>query len=506
MALVNKIDSNVTGLSYAVESDVLGVLPVTPIWIPLEPNDYNDFGAELTTIARNPINAGRQRKKGVVTDLDASGGFSSDFTQTNMQEPLESFFFAKLRRKNDLAVTTVVAATDTYNVAAGGAGFRANDLLHAEAFAAQANNGVHKVVSSTGTTIVVADGTVNDTAGRITRVGHEFAATDLEVDVSGDWPALVSTAKDLRQLGVIPGECIYIGGDLTAERFAAANNNGWATVYSVSQFAIELYKTQFTMTDDAGTGKTIRLFCGRVIKNEIGTDIIRTSLQLERKLGVPDTANPLDTQAEYLIGGIANEYELAINTADKITASLSFIGLDAEQRPASVGLKTGTRPAIIETDAFNTSTDVKRIKLSSYVDGDACPAPLFAFVQELSLSINNNCSPNKAIGVLGAFDVTAGTFEVSASLQVYFADVEAVQLVRENADTTLDFQLYRDNAGVSFDLPMLTLGDGRLDVAQDEPITLPLTCDAGTGAKFNPNMDHTLLMVFFDYLPNAAGA
>lgn len=505
MALVNKIDSNVTGLSYAKEES-LGVLPVTPVWVPLEPNSYDGFGGKLTTIARNPINPSRQRKKGVVTDLDASGGFESDFTQTNMQEPLESFMFAAMRRKQDLDVSAVTASSDTYTVASGGAGFRANDLLFGSLFAQSANNGVKVVVSSTGTTVVVGDGTVNGTSGKITRVGHQFASGDATIDVAGSFPAIVTTTKDLTQLGVIPGEWIYIGGDLAAERFANAANNGWACVKSVATNRLEFHKTEATMVADAGTGKTIRVFLGRVLKNEVGALIKRTSLQLERQLGAPDDASPSAVQSEYLVGSVANELEVTINTADKITTSLSFIAIDNEQRTAAEGIKTGTRLALIESDAFNTSTDVKRIKLSAYTPGDTAPDPIFAFVQELSITINNNCEPNKAVGYLGAFDVTAGTFEVSASLTAYFASIEAVRLVRQNADTTLDFQLVKANAGVAFDLPMLTLGDGRLDVSQDEAITLPLTADAATGAKYDPNMNHTICMVFFDYLPNAAAA
>ena len=78
MAQVPNIDSNSTGLSVALESALKTVSAAT--WYQLEPNSYGDFGGENTLIARNPINSSRQRKKGVVVDLDSMAEFETDLT------------------------------------------------------------------------------------------------------------------------------------------------------------------------------------------------------------------------------------------------------------------------------------------------------------------------------------------------------------------------------------------------------------------------------------------
>jgi hypothetical protein len=69
---------------------------------------------------------------------------------------------------------------------------------------------------------------------------------------------------------------------------------------------------------------------------------------------------------------------------------------------------------------------------------------------------------------------------------------------------TLDIGFARDNQGIIFDLPLIALGDGRLSVEVDQPITLPLTTDAASGQDVDTNLDHTMLITYFNYLPNAA--
>jgi len=502
MAIKQKIDSRETSVRWAWETTI-GALPGSPVWNPAEPNSYDSFGGEITTVRRRPISESRQNRKGTVTDLDASGGIEVDITQENHQDLLQAFLYANARRKKELSVTAVSGTG--YTVAADGDDYIAGDLLLAKNFTSASNNGLRIVTSSTGTEVSVTGTSAASETGIISHVGFQFASADAEIDASGDLPELITTTKDLTTLGLIPGEWVWLGGDLAADTFANAANNGWARVRSVTANAMTFDKTKATMITDDGSSKTIRIFFGRVMKNESDPALIVSKpIQWERTLGAPDTAEPTQFQSEYLIGSIANEFELMIPVADKITSNLSFLATDHQTRSGVTGRKSGTRPSVREGSLFNSSSDVKRIKLSRVFADNAAPLPLFAFVTEVSISINNNVSSNKAVGVLGAFDMTAGQFDVEASMTAYFSTVEAVQAVRDNANVTLDIHMAKDNAGISIDLPLITLGDGQVEIEIDEPITLPLSADAASGVDIDVNLNHTLLVVFWDYLPSAA--
>ena len=508
-----KIDSNATGLRYA-EEVCLKQLPTLaadgfdPTWIALEPNTYSDFGGNITTVARNPINQSRQRKKGVVTDLEASGGFQQDLTLFNFRDLAQGFMFADLREKKTTApnngtgqaVTAVDAATKTYTTAAGGGtGFVAGHLVVAEGFGITANNGVKTVVSSTGTTVVVneviADEAAPPAAALLAVVGYQGAVGTLSIALNGDLVRLVSTAGvDFTTLGLIPGEWIFIGGDATVNGFD--DNGGFARISVIAAGYLEFDKVDWpTPVAEAGAAKLVNLYFGQVLKNESDPALIkRRTYQLERTLG--EDAN--GTMSEYLVGAVANELTLNAPQAEKVTVDLTFVACDHQARNGLTGVKPGTRVGVVEGDAFNTSNDFARIKMA-VVGDDAAIMPLFAFASDLTLTINNNVSANKAVGVLGAFDLSAGTFEVGGSLTAYFASAESVQAVRNNADVTVDVIMVKNNQGILYDVPLLALGNGRLNVEQDQPITIPLETNAAE-SKFG----HTLLWQFFPYLPNAA--
>jgi len=507
----NKIDSNLTGLRIA-EEVCLGVLPsvaagdpLDPIWYPQEPNSYSDLGGNVTTVARNPINPTRQRRFGVVTDLDASGGYNSDLTQNNLTRLMQGILYADARQKpttaplNAAAIAITGVTATSYTAAAGLDVFDAGTIIFASGFGNTANNGLKVLATDGDPTELDAPGLAVEAlppaAAKIVSVGHQFAAGDASVVISGNLVRLTSAAVDMTSLGLIPGEWIFVGGDAAGNQLTG--NVGFARIGRVAATFLELDKVGWVPSATDGAGKSLRIFFGTVIQTEGNPDLIkRRSYQLERTLG-RNAAN--EQLAEYIIGAVPNEFTLNVAQADKVTFDLTFVGTDTESAKNGV-LKSGLRPAPSQDDdAFNTSSDFSRIKMSVVDETASNPVALFAFVTDLTLTVNNNVTPVKAVGKLGAIDVSSGTIEVGGSQTAYFSGTEAVDAVRNNERITLDFILCKKNAGLLFDVPLLSLGNGRLNVEQDAPITLPLDNTAAQ-SKFGTS----LMYISFAYLPTVA--
>jgi len=512
MALVTSISSNATGLRIAEETTPK-VLPGSPDWDTAEPNSYNDFGAQIGTTARTPIDPSRQRKKGVTTSLQASGGYNSDITQENLQRQLQGFLYADLRTKSEELVTAVTLTT-TYTVAANGADYTTATLLFGKNFDDAENNGLKTVASSTATTVVVNETLVNDAGpnarAQISRVGVVSAAGDVDVDVSGTFPALTSTALDFTDLGVLPGEFIFIGGDVSGaagDQFLNAENNGFKRVKSVTATVLTLDKSDSDMVTEANTAETVHIYIGRVLKNESDPTLqVTRTYTLERTLGAPDDASPAAIQADGLEGAYANEFTFNLAPEGKVTVDLGYVALDGITVTGAAALPSasGTIFPIAEATAFNTSSDFSRIRLAKVDSTDEAPVPLLSFIEEITLTINNNVVPNPALSVLGAAVVSVGNFEVGGQMTGFFQNTIATTAIRDNDNLTLDYALVKENSGIVVDLPLLSLGEGRPTVEQNVPVKLPLSNEAASGALVDANYNHTLFMVFFDYLPTAA--
>ena len=615
-----KIDSNSTGLAFA-EEECPGELPAAPVWYEREPNEYSNFGGEITTLARTPINASRQRKKGTTTDLDASGGFNEDITQNNMQRLLQGFFFTTAREKattkpingEQVTVTAAVASSDTFTAASGLDRFRVGQLVLVSGAVNAANNGVFEVTSVAAGSLGVSGSLVDETFSDeviITVVGEQLStaaasmaltgslgvltlasapdtatgtltidtgnaapgdtvtiggvtytfaaapAEPYEVPVGSDdagsaanlvaaingnvlgtpahdqvtaednedgtldvtaiiagagGNAIATTAngselswgdatlsggngRSFYELGLTVGEWVYLGADASGQRFA--NNQGYARIAAIADTTLRFDKTTWEPEAEVGTGLAIRIFVGTVIRNEKDPDlIVGRSYQFERTLG----RDADGTQAEYIVGAHPNEFTLTGETAGKFTVDMSFMALDVDYRKGSEGLKSGTRYAALGEDAFNASSDIVRMRMSLVDATTSVPDALFAYVTSMSLAINNGMTAVKAMASLGGIGASSGDFEVGGEVTAFFATVDPLVSIRQNADVTFDVICAKKNAGWLFDIPLLSLGGGSLNVASGEPITVPLETSAAENAE-----GYTALYVNFGFLPDTA--
>ena len=500
---MDKQDSNLVGF-YKSRETSLGVLPANPTWQTREPNSFDDFGGEYTKVARRPFSPSRQRKKGSVVDLDADGGYNEDLTQNNMQSELEEFFFAALRKSPE-AIPTAVTATGYSIVDAALAGFKAGSIILAMGYDIAGNNGI-KVATAADADSVDATGlAIEATAtGKVKIVGHEFAADVLEMTaaVGGEF---VLSGAGIDTLGLIPGQWVFVGGGNDADSFEPAAGEyltGYARigVDGIAEDAVTFDKSTFTPVDNDGAGKTIRIFFGDTIKNEEDPDlIVRYSSTIERTLG----RDADGVQSEYLLGAVANEMTWNSPLAALVNLDMSYVAQKAKTRkgvdgPLSRRVGNVIADALGE-DAFNTSSNVFRLRLAAIDPNTLNPAPAFARVTEWSVTVANNVSSAKAQGVLGGFDTTAGGFDVDGEFTAYFSTVEAIHAVQCNWDMTFDAIYAKQNAGVYMDLPLVGLGGGRLNVEMDAAVMLPVE----TAAAESP-FGHTALIGWFPYLPDAA--
>lgn len=499
------VNSNVTGVSVAEETTPK-VLPGSPVWYDRPVNSYSDFGGEFSTVAADPINKSRQNQRGTITDLDASGGYNIDMNN-GLTRDMQGFFFADAHEKVDTAplngtaiALTSVAVSGVYNAASGLSAFTVGSLVFASGFTNAANNGVGKVTASASGSVTTDKTTVAEasppSAARVQQVGYEFGSGDLAMTVGTATVTLSSTAGDWLNLDLQVGEWVFIGGDTTATQFAAGYGYGRVASKDNDDVVLDNVAWVGSLATDAGTGKTIRVFAGTFIRNEKTPALIKTrTYQVERTLGDDDDG----TMSEYLTGAVKNELTLNIPLTDKHTADFGYMALDNEQRTGAEGVKSGSHVELAKQAPYNTSSSVFRLKMSILDATTLSPTTMFGYASDATFTINNNATATKAIGALGGIDITVGNFVVGGSVTAYFTQVEAVKAIRNNADVGFDAILAQGNKGLVYDVPLLGVGGGRLNVEKDAPITLPIE---NMGAE-NDN-GYTMSYTSFAYLPTVA--
>lgn len=498
----NKIDSNLTGLSFALETvGTIGELPGTPDWLILEPNAYSQFGSMQKLTTRDPIKSSRMTSKGLITDRDTSADFQIDVTSNALNDLMPVFVSSPWdERPNQEPTAVSVTGTDHY-VVSSSTNFIAGHLIFASGFSTAANNGLKRVTAvAAGEITCASQGLVAEASppagAKVEVVGFQFATGDLTASLSSSIPTLACTTADFEDslFGLGAGDWVFIGGDTAGTQFTGTPAiNGWARIASIAATSITMDKVSGTWATDSGSGKTLRIFFGHFVNNQAApADQVMYSIQLERSLSTGGF--------EYVVGAVANEMTINLQPSTKVTADLKFIGLDSETRTTVEGAKSGNRPALVVGYPLNTSSDFSRLTV---LDETGAPIPgssLTTYIMDGSITIANNASPTKALTVIGAFDITLGNINVTGKLTAFFTDPDQMLAISENRDVSIDLALIRNQVGYLVDIPRVSLSDGRLNVVKDKPIEIPYTFDASE----HEELGYIIKVTRFPYLPLAA--
>lgn len=529
---MGRVLTNHTATAVAREES-RGVLPGSPVWKTLEPNDLTDVGAELTTTPRSPISKLRQRRKGVITDLDSSFAYAADLTVDVIVDFIEGFLFVT-STNNDLTFRAAPALTTGYTIPAATAAQAAKiqftsggpiTLLFARGYANTVNNGLKPLTADTalaGVLLAVA-GNVTETPPTNSEVsvgGIRAEAGDLALAVSAGIGTLTSgngasvTPIDFTTLGLTVGQRIHVGGLLAANRFGSTASGsgtgdsfGGARIRVIAAGSLILDKLDATLTASDGTDTgsagaevAVDLLFGRFIRNVSVDDseFLEQYFQFELELPNLYETDPPTPVAEpngyiYAIGNLANELVVELPGQDKATVTVGFIGTDTEDPVDGASRKTGASTPIapLFTGAFSTALDIARLRIEE-VDYTG----LTTDFRELTATFNNNVSPEKVLGVLGARFLNTGNFEVDIDAVVLFTNPEVPAAIRNNTTVSMDWIVRNDDGAMHFDIPSMTMGSDGYEFPVNESVRLALTCLAFVDSFFGTSLGVSLFPVY----------
>lgn len=513
---MGRVLSNAATISFAREAS-LGVLPGSPAWFELEPNNITAWGTTISKEARNPISQARARRKGVITDLDSSVEFEADLTLAHLRHFAEAFTFSRAVGA-DAYITTAATATG-YTVPAltagqagrllySSAGAGAVSLVHASGFVNAANNGLKAVTAAhaTSATEIKAAGNVAEAPGaavyaQVAVAGVRGAAGDIEIDADGN---LISTVLDFRTLGLGVGQVIHVGGIDVANQFFETENTGFARVRIIAQNKLTLDKRdQPFVTDDGtddnsgGTGLRIDLLFGQFVRNVPvnHADYVEISTQFE--LAFPNLMPGPATGYEYALGNYADALSISIPLTGKATMTLGFVGTDTTNPSAVRATNAANAKIGGQVESFGSASDIARLRLQ-----DVDETGLSTDFKTANFTLTNNVAGEKVIAKLGPKYLNAGDVEVDIEAQMIFSNPDVIERIRCNKTVGFDWVIRNGDGGAAFDLPTGTLSGGNREFPENQSVLV----NAPFAAHQEDAYGFTIGISFFPALPQVGCA
>ena len=184
---------------------------------------------------------------------------------------------------------------------------------------------------------------------------------------------------------------------------------------------------------------------------------------------------------EYAVGMLTNTLTVNMPLTDKATMALAMIGSDVQTPDQQKG-RSGTAAASAarsgdamprKVTPFNTAADFARLRITD-VDDDG----LTSDFKSLSITINNNLTGEKVLGVLGNKFVNTGILFVDLAAQLIFSSPEVPRAIRENTTLRADAIIANEDGVIGFDIPSLTIGGGDREYPTNQAVLVNATVQA----------------------------
>ncbi len=357
-------------------------------------------------------------------------------------------------------------------------------LMNATGFGVAANNQLARVTAVSATMATVATSSVEASPpayARLKAVGIQGVASDITATAGPN--TLATTLLNFATLGIIPGMWLFVGGTASGVGFATAANKDWVRVQTVTATLLTLDIVPAGWTTDTGSGKTIQLFVGDVIRN--GTTPRSTAVEIEY--------SDLSPVQYDLYNGCRWGIEFTSAPQDIMHAKATMMGTTATNGTARFAGAT-TLPAPTN-DVINTSSHYGEIRVNNVLVG-AGPN----WVDAISIKLDNMLRRQKAIGSLYDIGIGLGQANVTGSLSFFYGDAAVRTLVL--AGTALGYSnvLFDPTlqAAYHFDIPRLKFVSGTPTIPginTDRKLVTPFQ-----GLK-HAALGYAFQLSRFDYLP-----
>lgn len=178
---------------------------------------------------------------------------------------------------------------------------------------------------------------------------------------------------------------------------------------------------------------------------------------------------------------VAGQLDLTIASKQKITGSLSFMGMSGSQSTTSLDASPDAAPDVATYRVMAGSANVGRIAEA----GAALSGP--NWVRSLRLSVQNNLRMIEAVDSIAAVDIGAGSQDVTAQVEAYFGSNTLLAKVLAMTATNVNARVELDSRAIVLGLPRLTPMSGSPNAGgrnQDVMISLAMQAsyDSVTGA------------------------